>query len=132
MSKRKFYIEHELRCKSANIIWPLISTPAGMTKWIADEVKGDGSRLTFRWGEVWGHHEIRVAAVIGEEKNSWIRMRWEDEDDDAAYFEIAVEKSELTGEYVMVITDFAEEDDVGTLKDLWEADLRRLRHASGL
>ena len=39
MNKKKVIFEHELHSHSAKIIWPLISAPEGLAKWIADEVK---------------------------------------------------------------------------------------------
>ena len=41
-------------------------------------------------------------------------------------------KSELTHHLNLLITDFAEDDDVEGLKILWESNLDRLHRASGL
>ena len=39
MKKKKIEIEQKLNSKSPNIIWNLIGTPAGLGKWIADEIE---------------------------------------------------------------------------------------------
>ena len=43
-----------------------------------------------------------------------------------------IDKSDLTNLLNLLITDFAEDDDVDGLKILWESNLDRLHRASGL
>ena len=57
---------------------------------------------------------------------------WKDDTDKKAYWELKIVRSEITGDYILIITDFAEEDDQDTLYDLWETNLERLHHATGL
>lgn len=132
MKEQKICIEHELHCKSANIIWPLISTPAGLAKWVADDVRREGEKLIFTWGDMTGHHEIRMAVVAGMVKNDHIKMYWDDSGDDSSYCMLSLDRSDITGDYILIITDFAPKEDVETLKELWYKNLSRLRHATGL
>ena len=39
MKKKRLNIERELLSSSSSIIWNLISTPEGLSRWIADDVK---------------------------------------------------------------------------------------------
>ena len=132
MKKQKIIIEHELRSNSPSIIWQLISTPEGLARWMADDVKQDGDTFTFTWGEVWRHHETRQAHVTECERNHLIRIRWADEADAEAYLELRMEHSNITNDYILSITDYALEEDVDMLYDLWDDNLKRLRHSSGL
>ena len=132
MRKQKITIERELSSKSANIIWPFLSTPAGLSKLVADSVETNGDSYIFTWGEVWKHHEIRTASLITYMKNSIIRFAWNDDPDEISYWELKIVRSDITGDYILIITDFAEEEDVDTLTDLWETNLDRLHHATGL
>lgn len=132
MRKHKITIERELRSKSANIIWPFLSTPAGLSKWVADSVEQSDDTFAFTWGEVWNHHEVRKATVNSYMRNDYIRYVWKDDTDKKAYWELKIVRSEVTGDYILIITDFAEEDDQDTLYDLWETNLERLHHATGL
>ena len=132
MEKRRFSIEKELRCKSANIIWPLLSTPEGLSKWIADEVERDGDQLRFTWGEVWSHHEIRTASVLEEARGEYIRYTWENETDEDDFWELRIEKSDITGDYILIITDHALPEDVESLESIWESNLEQLHHTTGL
>lgn len=132
MTKKKISIEYGLSCRSERIIWPLLSTPAGLTKWLADEVTAEGDILTFTWGEVWSHHEVRSARIIDKVPYSYIRLQWVNEEDPDAYLEMRIEKGDITDDFVLLITDFADEDDVDVLKDIWTANLERLHTSTGL
>lgn len=132
MDKKKLSIERELRSKSPNIIWPLLSSPEGLAKWIADEVVADGGLLRFTWGNVWSHHEVRTAEVLDKKDFDYIRFRWCDDGHEETYWELRVEKSDLTGSYVLIITDFALDGDFDTIKDIWDANLECLHRSSGL
>ena len=67
MKKKKIEIEQKLNSKSPNIIWNLIGTPAGLGKWIADEIEQENDILTFTWGKIWSNHEIRSAKITALE-----------------------------------------------------------------
>lgn len=134
MEKHKIQIERELHCRSSNIIWSLLSTAEGLEKWLADSVQRNGKVLNFRWGELWQSHEVRTATIIKEAKDKYIRFRWdEDADEDAdVYCEFKIEKSDITNDYILTITDYADEDDVDTITDLWENNLEQLHRSTGL
>ena len=132
MGKIKIHIEHELKSNSQGIIWPLISTAEGLSHWLADDVREDGNSLTLTWGETWSHHEIRKATITGRVKNNYLRFRWDDEDDPEAYIELKMEKNDLTNDFILSITDYAEPGDEEQLEELWNDDLERLRTTTGL
>lgn len=132
MKKKRINIEHNLRCKHANIIWPLLSTEAGLQKWIADEVTREGDTLSFTWGEVWSHHEIRQAKILEEDQGKRIRYAWVPDEDEEAFWELAIERSDITGDYVLVITDYAFPDDVDSLYDIWDQNLEQLHQSTGM
>lgn len=121
-----------MRCKHANIIWPLLSTDAGLKKWIADEVTREGENLSFTWGETWSHHEIKSARVLEEDRQERIRFAWDDEADAEAYWELLIERSDITGDYILVITDFALPEDEESLYDIWQQNLEQLHQSTGL
>lgn len=132
MAKQQMKMEQVLRSSSQSIIWNYISSADGMSRWLADKVQGDDNQLTFVWGDLWRHHEIRKANVLKKIKNSYIRLRWDDEEDSNAYVELRMEKNELTNDYVLLITDYANEEDIDSLRDLWEDNLERLHRNTGI
>ena len=134
MGKQKINIEYPLATKSPAIIWEQISSAHGLERWFADHVNEEEEGiLKFTWGEPWTEQDIRQAHVIESVKFDHIRLKWDYEDDDEeSYFEMRIEKSDLTNNLNLLITDFADDDDVDGLKILWESMLDRLHRASGL
>ena len=132
MTKKKVYIEHVLNSSSKNLIWSLISTASGLERWMADEVTEKNGELTFRWGETWTHHDIHTAYIIVKVKETSMRFKWDTDDDPDSYVELGMMKSDLTGYYTLTITDFAYEEDVESMEDLWAEDLERLHRSTGL
>ena len=132
MEKQKIYIEHSLKSKSANIIWQAISSEGGLSKWIADKVVEEQDAFQFTWGAPWSHHETRRAFIINKVKNSYIHLKWEDEDDPEAYLEMRMTKNDLTGDYVLHITDFAYDEDLDWLHSVWDRNFETMGRTMGL
>ena len=131
MGKQKIDIEYPLAIKSPALIWEQISSAHGLERWFADHVNEQDGVFTFTWGEPWTEQDVREAHVLESATNDHIRLKWDEEDDDT-YFEMRIAKSELTHQLNLLITDFADDDDVDGLKVLWEIMLDRLHRASGL
>lgn len=131
MSKEKITIEREMGAGSIALIWTTISSPGGLAKWLADDVQQQGQQLTFVWGPLWSHHDIRTATILEIVKNEHIQFRWDDEEEDT-YIRIKIAQSDLTKEIHITVTDFASEEDVEALQRLWQDSLQRLHHITGL
>ncbi len=99
---------------------------------MADEVKETDNGFLFTWGQEYERTDSHGAAIVEVVKFHHLRLRWEDEDDDRAYIELCMEKNELTDDYILRVTDFALDDEVETLRGLWEQNFERLRQSSGL
>lgn len=127
----KIEIEHQLQSTSRNIVWRLISTPEGLARWIADSVALDGDSLTFGWGDTWRHHETRRATLQRMERYNLVRWHWDD-DTDGTYVEIRMERSPVSGELTLRITDFAQPDDEEWLRSAWRHNFDTLHRRSGM
>lgn len=132
MEKTKINIEYPLNTKSSKLIWSLISTAEGLQKWIADYVKEEDGRFIFTWGEIWTENHSLAAVILQRDPMRSVKMRWENEECDEAYIELAITKSDITGQLTLSITDYAEEGDEDNIRGLWDGDLERLHHSSGL
>ena len=60
-----------------------------------------------------------------------IKFRWEDDADTQYYFEIRIQVDEITKDVSIMITDFAEEDEVDEGKMLWENMISELKQILG-
>ncbi len=132
MGKQRLDIEYPLTTKSPNIVWEQISSAHGLERWLADHVTESDNVYTFIWGEEWTQQDIRTAQLLEYEKYDHIKLKWDTDDEDDTFWEMRIEKSELTGLLNLLITDYAEDDDLDGLKILWESNLDRLHRASGL
>lgn len=127
MKKEKIHLEYLLNPSSKNLIWSAISTPTGLEEWFADKVISDDKRVTFFWGKT----EQRTAEIVAIRAYSYIRFRWQDDENERDYFEIRMSNNELTNDYVIEIVDFAYPDEVDDLKELWTSQIDTLRRTYG-
>lgn len=107
------------------LLWNYISTPNGLEQWFADEVKHNGKDYSFIWSG-----SGQDATLLGMRSCCYIRFRWKD-DTDHCFFEFKIQVSELTDTTVLVVTDFAEPDEVADSKDLWDSQIETLRRELG-
>lgn len=132
MGKRQVTIERELRTHTVAIMWKLISTPGGLSRWIAEEVRQEGDQLIFVWGKPGQVHETRTAHIMQTVKNVLLRFKWDDEDDPEACTQIMLTKNDITDDLALVITDYADIDEMQGVEDMWNHDLDRLQYKTGV
>lgn len=116
---KPFKLEYIIK-SSPTILYGFLTTPAGLSQWFADTVDINGKTYSFFWN---GSEEL--ADLIDDVENERVRFRWEESDEDE-YFEFQIEKSEVTGDTVMYITDFADDFDTEDQKVLWDSQVSKL------
>ena len=124
--KEKIHIEYPLK-GSAAMIWSLISTAHGLSIWFADKVNIDGKTFQFYWGK----EECKTATLIARRNGAYVRLRWSD-DDLNSFFEMRIAYNEITREHILEITDFAYQEEIDDLKDLWGSQIDYLKRQSGM
>ncbi len=127
MKREKIHLEYLLKATSKNLIWASISTPSGLETWFADKVVVKDKNFTFSWGKT----DHREAEMIATRAFSYIRFHWLDDDNEKEYFELRMTNNELTGDFVLEITDFADADETDDQKELWNSEVEVLRRACG-
>jgi len=123
--KIKYEMEFPIHASPA-LLYQYISTPSGMQEWYADNVNSRGKNFTFIWE---GSEE--VAKLISKKKGESIRLQWEDDEDTDYYFEMRIEVDDITKDVSIMVTDFAEEDEIEEGKMLWENMISELKHLLG-
>ena len=126
--KEKIQLEYVIN-SSPKVLFDHVSTPGGLSKWFADDVNVNGNEYVFIW-----EGEEQRAVVTGRKMGSYIRFRWKDEDDedDKYFFEFRVVKDDLTGDIVLLITDFADEDEKEEVIELWDSQVEDLMQVLGV
>ena len=128
MEKEKFQIEYPIN-SSKGVLFNCMSTPSGLSEWFCDDVNIKKDVHTFIWD---GSEE--VARLVTKKKDEYVKFKWmetEEDDNDGTYFELRIRVDEMTGERAIIVTDFAEEDDIEDARELWVAQLDRLRRVLG-
>ena len=129
MKKSKFKIEYPLSNSSPNILWNSIGTVYGLSEWFADEVKKDEVERNIIF--VWDKHEHK-AVMLQTIPNTSIRFQWEDDKGTDAYFEMKIVPSQLSNDMMLIVTDFAEHDDVDDSIMLWNKQVETLKRQLGM
>ena len=128
MEKEKFQIEFPIN-SSKGVLYNCMSTPSGLSEWFCDDVNIKKDVHTFIWD---GSEE--VARLVTKKKDEYVKFKWiesEEDENDGTYFELRIRVDEMTGERAIIVTDFAEEDDIEDARELWVAQLDRLRRVLG-
>lgn len=131
MQKQRLDIEYPLNAGKPDLLWKLLSTDHGLERWLADEVKEEDGVLSLTWGRRFSEQHTLTAEIVERQKNSHIRLRWTDEDDPQAFWEMRIGRSELTEQLCLCVVDYAPAEDIDDLHDLWDGNLERLHQSSG-
>lgn len=124
----KFELEYTIN-SSPKVLFPRLSTPAGLSEWFADDVNLKGNVFTFLW-----EGAEQKAEMVARKENKYIKFKWLDneEDNDKTYFEFRINVDDLTGDVALVITDFIEQDEKDDAIDLWDSQITELKRVIGL
>ena len=124
-AKIKFEIEFPIHA-SPHMLYQYFGTPSGLSEWFADNVNSRGEVFTFIWD---GSEE--KAKVLQERPEEKIKFKWLEDQDPKSYFEFRLEVDEITKDVSLIVTDFAEEDEVEDSKMFWENQIEELKHTIG-
>lgn len=111
---------------SPTILYRFLTTPSTLIRWFCDEVDITGEVYTFVWE---GSEE--VANLVDDIEDERLRFKWEDADDPEEYLEYRMSKSPVTGETVLEIVDYCDEDEVSDTRQLWTAQMKQLKQETG-
>lgn len=123
--KVKYEMEFPIQASPA-LLYQYISTPSGLSEWYADNVNSRGELFTFIWD---GSEE--KAKLLSKKNGERIKFRWLIDEDSPYFFEIRIQVDEITKDVSVMITDFAEEDEVNEGKMLWENMISDLKSILG-
>ncbi|HSM62794.1 MAG TPA: START-like domain-containing protein, partial [Gillisia sp.] len=121
--KVKYEMEFPIQA-SPSLLYQYISTPSGLSEWYADNVNSRGELFTFIWNE-----SEEKAKLLSKKNGERIKFRWIEDEDTPYFFEIRIQVDEITKDVSIMITDFAEDDEIEEGKMLWEnmiSDLKQI------
>ena len=125
MERVSFTNEYLFRA-SPTILYQFLTAPACLIRWFCDEVDIDGNTFSFYWE---GSEE--VAELITDQEDELLRFRWEEADDDNEYLEYKIGRSPVTGETILEVTDYCDDDEVEDQKAFWDNQINKLKTSIG-
>lgn len=124
--KIKYVIEEPIKT-SIGILYDMISSPSGLSEWFCDDVNVKANSFIFMWD---GSEER--AAIIRQKNNEYIRFKWDEDEDEKAYFELRIKIDELTKDVAIVVTDFADDEEEAEENQLvWQSQIEDLKRKLG-
>ena len=122
----KYVIEEPIKT-SIGILYEMISSPSGLSEWFCDDVNVKANSFIFMWD---GSEER--AEIIRQKNNEYIRFKWDEDEDEKAYFELRIKIDELTKDVAIVVTDFADdEEEVEENQLVWQSQIEDLKRRLG-
>ena len=125
MTREKFQSEFVINA-SPSLLYNYISNPSGLSEWFADNVNSRGEKYTFIWDG-----DEQSAFLVKSKQDTYVRFQWEDDEDTKFFFELTIVEDDLTGDVSLMITDFADSDEVEEAKLLWESQIDDLKKILG-
>lgn len=122
--KIKYELEFVIH-SSPQLLYQYLSTPSGLSEWFADNVNSRGELFTFIWDD-----SEEAAKLIKKKSGEMVKFKWEEADDDS-FFEFRIVVDEITKDVSLMVTDFADEDEVDEAKLLWENQISDLKQIIG-
>ena len=120
MAKIKYTLDYVIK-SSPSLLYSFLTNPSDLARWFAEDVSKHDNVYSFFWS---GQRENAI--VLEQEEKSFIRLQFED-NEEGEFFEFRIEKSPVTGDTVLIITDFSDskldmEDEI----KLWNAQVKVL------
>jgi len=120
--RTKFEMEFPLNT-SVDKLYEYISKDYRLAQWFAKKVTAQENDQIFRWE--W--EDITVHSQLEQKiKNKFVRFRIIENKHHNEYFELKIEKNQITDDVALIITDFADKNEVEDFKLLWKAQAKDL------
>lgn len=126
-AKVPYSIEFDFHA-SPQLLFQYLSTPSGLSEWFADNVNSRGEDFTFIWDD-----SEEYAKLLQKKTNEKVRYRWitDEDNQDDYHFEFKIQVDEITKDVSLIISDFADEDELDESKMLWENLIASLKQVLG-
>ncbi len=111
---------------SSTILYKRLTTPSDLSEWFADDVSVRKGIYEFKWNGT-----IQPAIMKIDRKNLTVQYKWLDKDKE--FLEFRIEKSTLTKDLTLYITDFIEDtEDIEDAVEFWNNIIVRLKRKLGV
>jgi len=101
------------------VLYTLISSAEGLSRWFADIVDIEKDDIfKFKWED-----SEQSARMIQSKENEYVRFQWQDNDYKDYFFELKILTEPVSSEVALVVTDYADPNDLDFSKRLWNTQV---------
>ncbi len=118
---KKFQLEYGFKT-TPKLLYTAISTPEGLSRWFADLVDLEGDVFHFKW-----EGSEQKARLVRCKENEFVHFLWLDDPEREECLEMEITHEPVSSEVALVITDYAEEQDLDFSQRLWDAQVKKLQ-----
>lgn len=125
MERKSFTIEFLFK-SSTTIVYRFLTAPDCLIRWFCDKADIDDNAYIYAWDG-----EEEVADIIEDIEDEYLKLQWEEAESDEEFLEFRMSRSPVTGETILLITDWADADEVEDQKALWTTQMAAMKKAMG-
>ncbi len=104
------------------LLFTLISTPEGLTRWFAPTIKTGDDTLVFQWPS-----NEQMVRVMHAKESEYVIFQWLEDYHKGYDLQMRIETESDASGVTLVISDFAEVGDVDFSKRIWESLVGKLQ-----
>jgi uncharacterized protein YndB with AHSA1/START domain len=111
---------------SPTIVYTFLTTPACLVRWFCDKVDIEADEYTFTWQGF-----DQMAKLVVDIEDEILKFQWMDGDNEGEYLEYVISVSPVTNETILKITDFCDEGDADSQRQLWDSQIKQMKSEMG-
>ncbi len=69
--------------------------------------------------------------MLAKRQDERVRFKWVEDNDEEYYFEFKIQVDEITKDVSIILTDYAEPEEIESSKMLWQNQFEELKHIIG-
>lgn len=124
--KRVSFTTEFLFKASNTIVYRFLTAPDCLIRWFCDKADIEDNAYIYSWDG-----EEEVAKIIEDIEDEFLKLQSDEADNDQEFLEFRLSKSPVTNETILLITDWADADEIEDQKALWTKQMAVLKTAMG-
>jgi len=104
------------------LLFTLISTPEGLTRWFAPTLQEGDDTFVFQWPG--NEQKVKMMQV---KENEYVIFKWLMDYHKDLDLEMRIETDPMATGVTLIVSDFAEQGDIDFSKRLWETQVGKLQ-----
>lgn len=122
--RKKVVFDYPIKSAPA-VLYNFLTTPEGLSQWFAEHVDFFDKVYQFSWDG-----SAEEAILLDTIEDQMVKFKMEDNEENE-YLEFRIEKSEISNDTILFITEFLDDMDVEDQRIFWNTQIDRLKGSIG-